>query len=82
MTILYNIYEWSSYPSHTQKMVLGIFALYMYVQNQFPFLFAQYVKDKRFYASNVIHNLNKHVLYAKNFCLLCKRCEDKFQNQR
>lgn len=69
MTILYNIYEWSSYPSHTKKMVLGIFALYVYVQNQFPFLFAQYVKDKSFYATNVIHNLNKHVLYAKNFCL-------------
>lgn len=59
------------------KMALGIFALYMYVQNQFLFLFAQYVKDKSFYAKSVILNLNKRSIF-----LWSKRCEDKIQNQR
>lgn len=45
------------------KMALGIFALYMYVQNQFLFLFAQYVKDKSFYAKSVILNLNKRSIF-------------------
>lgn len=47
------------------KMALGIFALYMYAQNQFLFLFAQYVKGNSFYAKSVILNLNKRSIFCE-----------------
>lgn len=49
--------------THTINCLLGIFAFYMYVQNQFPFLFAQYDK-------NVILNLNKHDFISEDFFVM------------
>lgn len=60
--------------THTINCLLGIFALYMYVQNQFPFLFAQYVK-------NVILSLNKHDFISEDFFCDVKDVKTKFKTK-
>lgn len=63
-----------SMNTHTINCLLGIFALYMYVQNQFPFLFAQYVK-------NVILNLNKHDFMSEDFFCNVKDVKTKLKTK-